>query len=168
MKRRVPSSWRVSRSPLTVCAVMSDRTPSSVTSPDTDFTAVRSATMPETTASAETTPSSTGQSAGTDTDTVAEALRLPTQSSRPPQVSRSWTMVRVPFSRLTVSGPSSSLTSTWAAPDSASSVRPTTSTLPATIRTSRRRTPSRSRDWGLSIRHCGMSLSLSRCIASVG
>ena len=101
MNRRVPASWRLSRSPLTVCAVMSDRTPSRVTSPDTDLTAVRSAAMPETTASADTTPSSTGQSAGTDTETVAEALRLPTQSSSPPQVSRSCTMVRVPFSRLT-------------------------------------------------------------------
>ena len=80
--------------------------------------------MPETTASADTTPSSTGQSTGTETETVAVALRLPTQSSSPPQVSRSWTIVRVPFSRLTVSGPSSSLTSTCAAPDSASSVPP--------------------------------------------
>ena len=124
--------------------------------------------MPDTTASAETTPSSTGQASGTETDTTALALWLPTQSSSPPQVSFSWAIVSVSPSRVTVSAPSSWLTSRWAPPVPAASLLPTTSMLPATMRTLSRRTPSRSRDWGVSIRHCvTVSVSYSRCIASV-
>ena len=125
--------------------------------------------MPDTTASAETTPSSTGQRPGTETDTTAPTrCRLPTQSSSPPQVSFSWTIVRVSPSRVTVSAPSSLLTSTGRRhrrrPPRC--CRRRRCCRPPCARSSRR-TPSRSRDCGVSIRHCVMMGLHSRCIASV-
>lgn len=119
--------------PETVSASTGPASPTSVVSPVTPRTSVRPR-IPETTAPAPTTPTSTAAPVGTASETTALRCQ-PLRSNhfrKPCQGRSSYATVRVPSSRVTISGgPSIPETSSRAVGSSV----PTTLTAPPTMRT---------------------------------